>query len=179
MKLWMVMATLLCTACAGNESMNTEPSFSIQSSEEAVSCGLSAEQQDMLDAVNQARSSATLCGDELKPAVRVLSWNCSLEDAAELHSQDMGRYEFFEHTGSDGLLAGDRIQVQGYQPLVWAENIAEGYDSVQDVVQEWLESPAHCENIMNGKVDEMGAGAARSSNGVRYWTQLFAASFNP
>lgn len=176
MKLWMVMTALLCTACAGNESLNTEPSFSIQSSEDAVSCSLSREQQDMLDAVNQARSSAIQCGDELKPAVRSLSWNCSLERASELHSQDMGRYGFLEHTGSDGLVAGDRIQAQGYAPVAWAENIAEGYESAQDVVQGWLESPGHCQNIMNGKVDEMGAGAARSSSGVRYWTQLFAAS---
>jgi uncharacterized protein YkwD len=52
---------------------------------------------------------------------------------------------------------------------------------VDDVVQGWLDSPGHCENIMDSRFAEMGIGAAlgRSPTGASrqglYWVQLLAA----
>lgn len=180
MKFVWLPAVVLLTACVSDES--SLPSLSRSTGSDTVqttinddSCVISADQQAMLDAVNQVRVRATECGNELMPAVSTLSWNCSLAAAALGHSQDMSRYGFLDHVGSDGLSLGDRMTAQGYSAVAWAENIAEGYDSVSDVVSGWLGSEGHCANIMNPNVDEMGAAASRSSSGVSYWTQVFAA----
>lgn len=144
----------------------------------STTCVLSSIQQDMLDEVNRARSQARSCSGQSFPAVEALSWNCALAAAAEGHSEDMAQYSFLEHTGSNGLMLADRIDAQGYNPGTWAENIAEGYELVGDVVQGFLSSPGHCQNIMNSSVTELGAASSQStSSGQWYWTQVFATPF--
>jgi uncharacterized protein YkwD len=46
-----------------------------------------------------------------------------------------------------------------------------------EVTEGWLASPAHCENIMDGRFTELGIGYAASPNNAAgmYWTQDFAA----
>jgi uncharacterized protein YkwD len=46
-----------------------------------------------------------------------------------------------------------------------------------EVTQGWLDSPAHCENIMDTRFSEIGIGFAvnLSSSELVYWTQVFAA----
>ena len=46
--------------------------------------------------------------------------------------------------------------------------VAMGYFDERTVIQGWLSSPAHCANIMNPLVKEMGV----AYNG-KYWTQVF------
>ena len=57
------------------------------------------------------------------------------------------------------------------------ENIAYGPKSVEEVVQGWLDSPGHCENIMDPRFVEMGLGYAVGHVSKRglYWVQLMAA----
>ena len=44
------------------------------------------------------------------------------------------------------------------------------------VVRGWLDSPGHCENIMDPRFEEMGIAYAAGRSGRRglYWVQLFA-----
>ena len=46
-----------------------------------------------------------------------------------------------------------------------------------EVTQGWLASPAHCENIMNGRFTLIGIGYAenRKARSAVFWTQDFAA----
>ena len=43
-----------------------------------------------------------------------------------------------------------------------------GYSDERAVIQGWLSSPAHCANIMNPHVKEMGV-----AHKGKYWTQVF------
>jgi uncharacterized protein YkwD len=56
------------------------------------------------------------------------------------------------------------------------ENIAYGAKSAEEVVQSWLDSPGHCENIMDPRFAEMGIayGAGQASRRSLYWVQLLA-----
>jgi uncharacterized protein YkwD len=90
--------------------------------------------------------------------------------AAKDHSEDMNKNNFFEHTGSDGSTLQDRINKYHYSWSIIGENIAEGYSSEKDVVEGWIKSTGHCQNIMNGNFKEMGV----ATSGV-YWTQDFGA----
>lgn len=139
-------------------------------------CAMSAEDHAMLEAVNAFRAEAQECGSTAYAAVAPLTWNCQLKTAALDHSMDMANQNFFSHTGSDGSSAGDRISRSGYSWSAWGENVAAGYNSVNSVMQGWINSPGHCANLMNPNVSNLGAARysnASSTYGV-YWTQVFA-----
>jgi uncharacterized protein YkwD len=123
----------------------------------------------MLAAVNEARSQSRFCGSDFKPAVSPLEWNDLLEEAAQTHTQDMSDNGFFSHIGSDGSTPGDRLSNVGYDWSGYGENIALGYMSIEDVMSAWLDSPGHCSNIMNPFWKDMGAAEVNL-----YWTQMFA-----
>jgi uncharacterized protein YkwD len=136
--------------------------------------GIDGIRQEFLDAVNQARSVARLCGATQYNAAPPVAWNDDLAMAAYLHSFDMATNDFFSHTGSDGSSAGARITREGYAWSSYGENIAVGYPTVSAVIQGWLGSDGHCRNIMNPGFEEIGAGFAVGQFGgspsARYWT---------
>ena len=96
-----------------------------------------------------------------------------LNQAAQLHSQDQAARKTMSHVGSDGSRAGDRITRAGYAWRSWGENVAAGYGTAESVMAAWMNSPGHRANILSGNT-EIGLGLAYASNGVPYWTQVFA-----
>lgn len=132
--------------------------------------------EEMLAAVNQARSTARSCGSKAQPAVAKLTWNCLLQEAAIIHSDDMAAHNFFEHIGSDGSRVSDRVTRTGYNWHYVGENLAGNVSTVTQAMSGLLNSPGHCENIMSKNFTEFGFGFARSGNRT-YWTQVFATHF--
>jgi uncharacterized protein YkwD len=88
----------------------------------------------------------------------------------------MGDYNFFSHTGSDGLMVDDRVRNAGYDWSVVGENIAAGQQTINTVIAAWLDSPGHCANIMHSLYTEFGAKSysVDGSDYPIYWTQVFA-----
>lgn len=131
----------------------------------------------MLEAVNTWRTNGCLCGNEQMPAVEPVTWNTDLETAALRHSKDMANSNFFSHKGSDGSSHSDRIAEVGYQAFSSGENIAAGtnFTVEEEIVQQWIDSPGHCKNIMNARFKEMGVAKYKNeaSEYVHYWTQVF------
>ncbi|PSW05439.1 CAP domain-containing protein [Photobacterium lipolyticum] len=137
-------------------------------------------EQEMLTAVNAARAAGYDCGGTFMPAVGPLTWDADLEQAAFVHSSNMANYNFFSHTGQDGLSVSDRVTNQGYSWRAVGENIAAGQKDVNAVMTGWLNSPGHCKNIMSANFTQMGASFVTNSStqyGI-YWTQVFAAPRN-
>ena len=68
------------------------------------------------------------------------------------------------------------MRAVGYREKLVGENIAYGPESVEEVVQGWLDSPGHCENIMDPRFAQMGIAysAGRTSRRGLYWVQLLA-----
>jgi len=132
--------------------------------------------KQMLSLVNTIRSQSRDCGSENYPAAAALSWHCTLEDVAYAHSRDMGDYNFFSHTGSDGLTVGDRVRNAGYDWSAVGENIAAGQQTIDTVMAAWLDSPGHCANIMRPLYTELGMASysVAGSDYRIYWTQVFA-----
>lgn len=133
--------------------------------------------QRVLDLVNQARATARYCGNRVFRSARPVRWNDSLAESSQQHSEDMARYNYFNHIGRDGSTAAQRVERAGYRYRATGENIAGGQLNPEDAVATWIASPAHCANLMNPVYTEMGAGFAvdrRSEMGV-YWTQAFGA----
>ena len=130
----------------------------------------------MINLVNQRRAAGATCGGTAYPPVGPVSLDTNLRAAARGHSEDMAVNAFFSHTGSDGSSATNRIWAAGYSggyPL--GENIAGGQSSPTNVVNAWMASTGHCQNIMNGSFEDLGVGYAYldSSPYRHYWTQNF------
>lgn len=136
-------------------------------------CELNDQQQAMLSQINEARSQARQCGDQQFEAAEPLTWSCKLEAAAKSHSEDMAENDYFSHTGPEGAGIEQRVGNQDYVWQAVGENIAAGLTSVSAVVEGWLDSPGHCQNIMNDAFTEMGMAKAENSESrySSYWTQ--------
>lgn len=114
-------------------------------------------QTALVEEINTLRATGCTCGDRFFDKTSPLAWNDLLAEAAEIHTRDMEQKGFFDHRGSDGSSAGDRIRRVGYSWTAYGENIGWGYTSVAQVVQGWKDSPGHCELMMDPKFKEMGA----------------------
>ncbi len=140
------------------------------------SCEITEQQQHMLDLINEARSQARSCGDELFQPVTPLTWDCRLGDSAAAHTKDMATYNFFGHTGSDGLRAGDRLLANGYDWHFYGENLGAGFVFAEEALEGFLESPSHCKNIMNPQATTFGSYRMFVDlDYFSYWTQLISA----
>jgi uncharacterized protein YkwD len=112
---------------------------------------------------NQERSRAGL------PA---LTMDTRLMQAAQLQAQYMARFKQATHQGPNGSTPAQRVQQQGYRAMRVAENVANGQATAEAVLQAWLHSPPHRQNIL-GPFADMGAARATSADGVPYWCVVF------
>jgi len=137
--------------------------------------GPSSEMKNLLEKINEVRSTGYTCGPEYFEPAKPLVWNKKLAAAAVFHAKDMAEHGFLRHTGSDGNDPGERITGAGYQWSVYAENISQGQQTPDEAVKAWLRSTRHCRNIMNPDVEEAGAALAKSASLRTYWTLILAA----
>lgn len=94
-----------------------------------------------------------------------LAKNGQLDQAAYSHSVKMSQVGMTH----DGWY--DEIKQSGYPGSTAGQNVAYGY-SAPGVVDAWMNSPGHRQNILNGAFHDIGVGCV-SSNGVLWWTQDF------
>ena len=139
-------------------------------------CGLPHFRTALLARVNQARDLTRLCGGVIYRAVEPVTWNMALFRAAAGHAAEMAAHNYFLHTSRDGSNTGERITGAGYAWGTYAENIAAGQTTVDQVMRDWLASPGHCVNIMRHRVTEMGVACVRNdaSKYKWYWSMEFA-----
>jgi uncharacterized protein YkwD len=130
--------------------------------------------EDILALVNQFRSQAQTCGGEAMPAVPPLTPGDQLNQAAQLHTEDMVKNNFFDHTGSNSSSVGDRVSNTGYNWGAVGENIAQGSATAQATMDQWINSPGHCKNMMSPDFTQLGVGYAENAAGSPHWTQVFA-----
>lgn len=122
-------------------------------------------EQQVLTLVNQEREQRGL---------QPLVWNDQLAQVARAHSKDMSDRNFMSHTNPDGLSPFDRIKNSGIRYSMAAENIAAGQTTPQAVMESWMNSAGHRENILNPNLTELGVGFYQGNSGYRYyWTQCF------
>jgi uncharacterized protein YkwD len=129
-----------------------------------------------LELVNEVRARGARCGARSFQPAPPVRFSGTLESVALGHAADMARHNYFEHQDLQGRSPADRVRAVGYREKLVGENIAYGPKSAEEVVQGWLNSPGHCENIMDPRFAEMGIAYApgRASRRGLYWVQLLA-----
>ena len=110
-----------------------------------------------------------------RQGLRPLVYNPQLDRMAKIQAQNMARFQKMAHTIPDASLPtlGDRAKYVGYTYGRLAENVALGYPNAETVVEGWMNSSGHRQNILDGAVVETGIGIARSTGGGVYYCQVF------
>jgi uncharacterized protein YkwD len=107
-----------------------------------------------------------LNAERTKHGLPPLYVNPQLEVASQAHSDDMVKRRFFEHDSPDGGTPEMRMATAGYvarEGGMTGENIAWGEDSAgspASIVDGWMHSPHHRDNILRPQFSEVGVGLA-------------------
>jgi hypothetical protein len=127
-------------------------SYSIRTNFPAV-LGISANisTQQLLILTNQQRQNNNL------PA---LTDNSELDQAAANKAADMFNKDYWAHNAPDGTTPWTFIKGTGYNYVYAGENLARGFDSASDVINAWMNSPEHRQNVLSPKYQNVGFAVA-------------------
>jgi uncharacterized YkwD family protein len=126
-----------------------------------ASSAVSAFEQQVVELTNQERAKNGL------PALKL---DVELSKVARDKSKDMQTKNYFSHTSPTYGSPFDMMKAYGISYKAAGENIAMGQRSPEEVVQAWMNSQGHRENIMNPNFTHIGVGHVATGN---YWTQMF------
>lgn len=130
-----------------------------------TSGSMSAQEQKMINLVNEARADAGLSA---------LTFDATLRTPALKHSQDMSTNNFFSHTSPTYGDFSTRLKASGVKYSSAGENLAM-YGSVEAAHEGLMNSSGHRANILNANFTRIGIGIVyNQSRGVYYITQWFA-----
>ena len=126
--------------------------------------------EQLLLYINEARRQFDLAPLNLVP---------QLSAAAQEHTNDMARFAYTAHTGSDGSTPAERLLQFGYAQGYAGEATAWGFEYPHQAVEFWVNSPAHRRIILNANASDVGVGYSLNFNApsVWYWTAEFGNQF--
>ncbi|MFC6334785.1 CAP domain-containing protein [Paenibacillus septentrionalis] len=116
-------------------------------------------QQQVLDLVNKERAAA---------GFSALVLDTKLNEVATEKARDMADNNYFSHTSPTYGSPFDMLQTFGVSYRAAGENIAYGQTSAEQVMRDWMNSPGHRANILNGSYTKLGVGFVNGK-----WAQLF------
>lgn len=155
--------------------------------EMSATCGAALSAADALRRLNELRLRGATCPETATPTTAAaLSWSDDLAAAALLQAREMALLKRMGHRDRENRGLAERLRATGYRFSAAVENVAVGYPSLDDVVDAWVDSQGHCENLMNAAVLEFGLacidGAAAGSGAAagaaedrRYWALVLGA----
>jgi uncharacterized protein YkwD len=82
--------------------------------------------------------------------------NKNLQIAAKSKAMDMKINNYFSHNSPHNLKWNDFVKNIGYHYSVAGENLAKGYITSDDVVNDWMRSQKHKDNILFEQFTETG-----------------------
>lgn len=117
--------------------------------------------------------------ERAKAGLGELASNVTLAATSRAHSADMLARDFFSHDNPDGCSSSCRATEAGYTWQTVGENIymMSGWELSEEeaaimVVNGWMSSPGHRENILKNAYTESGVGIAQKGDTV-YATALY------
>jgi len=108
-----------------------------------------------------------------------LSYNEKLAHAAEMKAQDMFAQQYWSHNAPDGSRPWKWLSVVEYSYTEAGENLARGFDSAEAIVNAWMNSPSHRENVLKPVYSEVGFAAVDGTLGGKQTTLVVALYAQP
>lgn len=128
----------------------------------AASENSSDAQQEVLRLVNVQREKA---------GKQPLTLDAKLSQAAGVRAAEI--VQLFSHTRPDGTSCFTAMKEAGVSYMAAGENIAAGQRTPAEVMESWMNSQGHRENILSDSFGRLGVGYT-VVNGRAYWVQMFA-----
>ena len=130
---------------------------------------------EVIELVNQRRAAGATCGTRRMGPAPPLTRQQQLTKSARLHAEDMAERNYFDHFTPEGRSPAERMQAAGFRGTTMAENISAGQPTAEKVVDDWMKSEHHCDNIMNPALTQIGVGYYKTESGryKHYWVQNF------
>lgn len=85
-----------------------------------------------------------------------LTYNVTLSQAAAMKAQDMFQNNYWAHNSPQGKTPWTFIQAAGYTYTVAGENLAKNFSTSQGVIDAWMASPTHKDNIVKPSYQDIG-----------------------
>lgn len=85
-----------------------------------------------------------------------LTLDNELSAAATNKAMDMFSKDYWAHVAPDGTTPWVFIKQSGYNYIYAGENLARGYYSASDVINAWMASPEHKENMLSANYKNVG-----------------------
>lgn len=108
-----------------------------------------------------------------KRGLQTLKNNWQVSRVARYKSQDMINKNYFSHTSPTYGSPFKMMESFGVKFSAAGENIAMGQRNPTEVMNAWMNSPGHRNNILSPSFTEIGVGLAKDKSGRLYWTQMF------
>lgn len=108
----------------------------------------------VVDLTNQERVAAALLP---------LERNAVLDEAARLKAEHMAAESYFAHYSPSGVSPWHWFATAGYSFVHAGENLAIHFSDSSQVVEAWMRSPAHRDNIVSANYRQIGVGTARGT----------------
>ncbi|MEH7123883.1 CAP domain-containing protein [Bacillus sp. JJ1532] len=99
-----------------------------------------------------------------------LKADTQLSGVAQKKSEDMQQNNYFSHTSPNYGSPFDMMRDFGVTYTSAGENIAQGQQTPQEVVQAWMNSEGHRKNILSNNFTHIGVGFEQNG---KHWTQMF------
>lgn len=108
--------------------------------------------------------------ERAKAGLNALKTDTKVQQAAQVRAQEQA--QSFSHTRPNGTSCFTALKEAGVSYQGAGENIAYGQKTPQEVMNGWMNSASHRQNILNAQFTTIGVGYA-VVNGTPYWTQMF------
>lgn len=106
-----------------------------------------------------------------KAGLSPLTLDKRVEAAANVRAKEI--CEYFSHTRPNGTSCFTALDEVGAAWYMAGENIAAGFSSPAAVMNGWMNSQGHRENILTREYTGIGVGCYKDASGRLYWVQLF------
>ena len=122
---------------------------------------IDAMETEVFNLVNEYRTNNSL---------GTLTRSSVIDHEAKTHSENMadGTVPY----GHDGLTTRILTIINAIGGTDASENVGVGQTTAEEIVNDWVASPAHKSNL-EGNYTHTGVGIAKNSNGVYYFTQIY------
>lgn len=136
-----------------------------------VNSNINAEQ--IIDQTNKERA---------KKGLAPLTANATLSTAAMAKARNMFEENYWAHFSPSGKDPWNFITAAGYKFSYAGENLARNFQTSDEIVKAWMNSPSHRDNILNSKYEEIGIAVfdgVLQGQKTTLIVQMFGKSYEP
>lgn len=134
-----------------------------------------AQEYAALSTAHAAQVSELVNAERRKAGVSELTYDLKLSDIAARRAQELSG--LFSHMRPDGTTTVQYLTEERNARYA-GENIAMGQAQAGYVMEDWMNSKSHRNNILNQKYTRIGVGYYRNEDGKSFWCQLFCSDYD-